>query len=58
LRKSSKTIFVLTDIILMQPFNKGKNPQVVIKEAIIQHADTNSYCGSIIFTKLPQIYFL
>ena len=36
----------------------GKKPVEPIKEVIIHHADTNSFCGSIIFTKLPQIYFL
>jgi hypothetical protein len=35
-----------------------KKPEQLIKEVIIQPVGTNSLCSSIIFTKLPQIYFL
>ena len=35
----------------------GKKPGALTKEVIIHPVVTNSFCGSIFFTKLPQIYF-
>jgi len=44
------------DAIMILP--DGKMPEELMNEVIIHLVASDTFCGSIIFTKLPQIYFL